>query len=151
MESDSSTGKPSLNAEEISEGIRDRLEKYKSFNILEHFAMFMGMAQVLEFGLKRLLSDRYGVELERIEKSTMGQTVRQLKDGGLRPDYIALLESVVEYRNYMAHEFLANDAMLRQLLGGGSGRLEIRNLEKGTIELEQAIFLYDWSNQHNAW
>ena len=43
----------------------------------------------------------------------------------------------------MAHEFLANDAMLRQLLGGDSGELEIRNLENGTLELEQAIFLYD--------
>ena len=151
MANESTPGKPSLNAEEISEGIRDRLEKYKSLNLLEHFAMFMGMAQVLEFGLKRLLSDRYGIEFERLERLTMGQTVGQLNDRGLRPGYIALLESVVEYRNYMAHEFLANDAMLRQLLGGDSGRLEIRNLEKGTIELEQAVFLFDWTNQHNAW
>ena len=142
---------PSLSADQISAGVRSRLAKYENLNLLEQFAMFMGMAQLLEFGLKRLLSDRYGVELERLERSTMGQTVQQLKDRGLRPDYITLLESVVEYRNYMAHEFLANDAMLRQLLGGDSGRLEIRNLEKGTLELEQALFLYDWCNEHNEW
>lgn len=144
------TADPSLNAEQIATAIRERLQKYESLSVLEHFAMFMGMAQVLEFGLKHLLSSRYGVPMERIERSTMGQTVGQLKGHGLRTDYIALLESVVDYRNYMAHEFLANDAILRQLIGD-SGRLELRNLEKGTFELEQAIFLFDWTNEHDAW
>ena len=55
------------------------------------------MAQVLQFGLKCLLSDRYDVDLGRLERSTIAQTVRQLRDYGLAPDYIILPESLVEY------------------------------------------------------
>jgi hypothetical protein len=75
----------------------------------------------------------------------------ELSKCGLRQDFILLLESVVTYRNYIAHEFLANDAMLRSILDGDSGRLELRRLEHGIYELEQIVFLYDWCEEHKAW
>ncbi len=142
---------PRLAANEIQEQVLNRLEKYKSFNVLEQFAMFMGMAQVLEVGLKNLLSRRYKYDLEKIETWTLGKTTRELKECGLRADFIALLESVVQYRNHIAHELLVNDAMLKCILGGESGRLELKQLEKGIYELEQIIFLHDWCEEHNAW
>jgi hypothetical protein len=74
--------------------------------------MFMGTAQLLEAALQQLLVRRYKYDLERIERWTLGRTVRQLEARGLRSDVIRLLESVVEYRNYIAHELLLNDAML---------------------------------------
>jgi hypothetical protein len=76
---------------------------------------------------------------------------KKLKEGGLRRDFVVLLESVVRYRNHIAHELLANHAMLRSILGGDDGRLEQRQLDKGIYELEQIVFLYDWCEEHNAW
>jgi hypothetical protein len=140
-----------LEPHEIQEQVLKRLEKYKNLNVLEQFAMFMGMAQVLEVGLKNLLSRRYKYDLKKMETWTLGRVTRELKECGLRPDFIALLESVVKYRNHTAHELLVNDAMLKYVLAGDSGRLELRQLEKGVYELEQVVFLHDWCEEHNAW
>ena len=142
---------PRLEAHEIMGQVFKRIEKYEKLNVLEQFAMFMGMAQMLELALKQLLTRSYKYDFEKIEKWTLGKTTKELKTCGLRTDFIALLESVVKYRNYIAHEFLANDTILRSLLGGDSGRLQLRHLEKGIYELEQIMFLYDWCEKHDAW
>ena len=140
-----------LSCEEIAAGVAERLKKYESLSFLESFAMFMGKAQILELGLKGLLHRRFGKELQTMERWTLGKTAKALKEHGLRPDFIHLLESVVGYRNYIAHELLANEAILRSLLSGESGRFEVRQLEKGTYELEQLMFLYDWTEEHQGW
>lgn len=142
---------PHLEAPEIQEQILKRLEKYKELNVLEQFAMFMGMAQLLEIGLKNLLGRKYKYDHEKMERWTLGKIAREMKECGLRVDFIILLESVVGYRNHIAHELLANDAMLKCLLSGDSGRLEMRQLEKGIYELEQIVFLHNWCEEHNAW
>ena len=142
---------PRLDAPEIQRQVFKRLKKYKKLNMLEQFAMFMGLAQVLEVGLKGLLVRLYKYDSDTMEKWTLGKTAKELSKCGLRHDFIMLLESVVSYRNYIAHELLVNDAMLRNILGGNSGRLELRQLEKGIYELEQIVFLYDWCEEHNAW
>jgi uncharacterized protein YutE (UPF0331/DUF86 family) len=144
-------GEPYLSGETIRDEVFKRLVKYDSMSFLESYAMFMGKAQILEIGLKNLLIHRYGAEEEKLERSTLGQTARMLEEHGLRQDYVALLKSLIQYRNYIAHELLANDAMLKSLLGGESQRFEVRELEKGLYELEQAILLYDWCNEQNAW
>jgi hypothetical protein len=141
----------SLSREEIAAGVAKRLKKYDSLDFLEGFAMFMGVAQILELGLKGLLHRRFGVDLQMTEHWTLGRTAKALKKNGLRADFITLLESVVNYRNYIAHELLANEAILRSLLSGESARFEVRQLEKGTYELEQLMFLYDWTEEHQAW
>ena len=41
-----------LTAENIQESVHAKLEGYKNLNVLEQYAMFMGKAQILEFGLK---------------------------------------------------------------------------------------------------
>ena len=141
----------SLSREEIAAGVAKRLKKYDSLGFLEGFAMFMGVAQILELGLKGLLHRRFGVDLQMTEHWTLGRTAKALQENGLRADFITLLESVVNYRNYIAHELLANEAILRSLLSGESARFEVRQLEKGTYELEQLMFLYDWTEEHQGW
>ncbi|MBI2993008.1 MAG: hypothetical protein HYY48_02385 [Gammaproteobacteria bacterium] len=140
-----------IEGHEIAEHVGKRLKKYKKLNFLEQFALFMGQVQILEFGLKRLLARRYKYDVDHMEKWTLGRTTKELKRSGLRPDFIVLLESVVEYRNYIAHELLANEFMMRSLLGGDGGRFELRRMQKGIYELEQIMFLYDWCEEHNGW
>jgi hypothetical protein len=142
---------PLLTAEDIRAAVWKRLERYKNLNLLEHFAMFMGIAQVLEFTLKGLLHRRFQIDLDAMERWTLGKVATALKGHGLRSDFTALLDSVVGYRNHIAHSLLANEAMLRALLEGNPTRFEVRELEKGTYELEQLCFLYDWTEEHNAW
>jgi hypothetical protein len=123
--------------------------KYKKLNFFEQFAMFLELAQTFEMSLKQLLHRRYGVEFERLERATLGQVAGQLRDRGLRPDFVALLDSVVGYRSHIAHSLLANQIML-QSLGVGDARFE-RELEKGILGLEQLWFLFEWTEDHNAW
>lgn len=141
---------PSLTQEQIQAEVRKRLEKYKKLNFFERFAMFMGLVQVFEISLNQFLHRRYDVELETLERATLGQVTGQLRDRGLRPDFIALLDSVVGYRNHIAHSLLANQ-MLLQSLGAGDARFERRELDKGIFELEQLWFLFEWTEEHNAW
>jgi heme-degrading monooxygenase HmoA len=77
-----------------------------------------------------------------MEKWPLGTTAKELKKFGLRQDFIFLLESVVQYRNYIAHELLVNDAIIKAAVGK-SGRLERRHLEKGIFELEQLMVFHD--------
>jgi hypothetical protein len=142
---------PSISGEEIKEEVFRRLERYDNLSLLEHYAMFMGKAQILEFGLKNLLVRLYNYDWDTIERWTLGKTCKQLEKSGLRGDFIQLLESVVEYRNYIAHEFLVNDALLRMIMDADSSRLETKHLQKGTFELEQLIFIYHWTNERDLW
>ena len=141
---------PSLRQEEIQSEVSRRLKRYENLNFLEQFAMFMGVAQVVELSLKQLLHRRYAVEFESLEHSSLGQVARLLRERGLRPDFIALLESVVAHRNHIAHSLLASQVMLHSL-AAGDARFERRVLDRGIYELEQLWFLYEWTEEHDAW
>jgi hypothetical protein len=140
-----------LTGEQIHKELFRRLKKYKNKNFLEQFAMFMGLVQLLELALKNLLVRKFGVDEEKLETWTLGRTITALRKHGLRADYLALLDSVLEYRNLIAHELLANQALLRSISSKYSGGKEMRILQKATIELEQAALLYDWTQEHDAW
>lgn len=71
-----------LSSEAIKESVHAKLEAYKNLNILEQFAMFIGKAQILEFGLKGLLTRMYGVPSENMKKWTLGKTKNELRDRG---------------------------------------------------------------------
>ena len=144
------TDEPSMTEEQIKDLVQAKLEEYKDLSVLEQYAMFMGKAQILEFGLKGLLSRKYGVPSEDMERWTLGKTKNELKSKGLRPDFITLLESVVSYRNDMAHEFLANNVITRSIANFSERKL-YGDLFRAIYELEQIIILYDWCEEHNGW
>jgi hypothetical protein len=151
MNCDAHKSSITLDPEQIREAVFKRLQKYHDLNEFEQFAMFMGMAQILEAGLKSLLVRRYQYGPDKMDRWTLGRLAAELKRVDLRADYLALLDSVVGYRNYIAHEYLANDATLKAILGGSSGRLERKQLDKGIYELEQIMFLHDWCEEHDSW
>jgi hypothetical protein len=130
--------------------VLERLKKYERLNFLERFAMFMGMAQAMEISLKQLLHRKFGVEIDSMERWTLGRVARSLQEHGLRADFIRFLDNVVGYRNHIAHELLASKIMLHSL-GAGDARFEIRILERGIYELEQLWVFYEWTEEHNAW
>ena len=68
-----------LTEAEIRQGVDVRLEKYKGRSLFERFALFMGMAQLLELGLKRLLSRRYDVDIDSLERWDSGPSKRITK------------------------------------------------------------------------
>jgi|SRR5690554_4864068 len=143
-----------LTLEEIETGVQNGIKKYENLDFLGKYAMYVGVAQLLEFGLKKLHQERYGNTLQDMEKWTLGRTKKELAEKGLRPDFISLLESVVDYRNYIAHEILLNFALIKSItdnLKTNNYSKDERILDKAILELEQLIFLFDWSNQNNAW
>ncbi|PKO95508.1 MAG: hypothetical protein CVU12_09775 [Bacteroidetes bacterium HGW-Bacteroidetes-7] len=117
--------------------------------------MYMGMAQILEFGLKKLCEEKFGGNLDEMERWTLGKTRVELEKKGLRTDFVNLLMGVVDSRNHIAHEILANEAimngMLRKLNVNVAFYKYQRILWKAIIELEQICFLFDWTNEHNGW
>ncbi|MCT8165627.1 hypothetical protein KY380_12740 [Pseudomonas sp. HD6421] len=112
--------------------------------------MYMGKAQLLEFGLKGLLHRKFQIPLEDMQRLTLGQTKKELKKHGIRLDFIEYLGSVVKHRNDMAHEFLLNCAVMNSL-GNFSGKGQTGDLFRASYELEQIIILHDWCEEHDAW
>lgn len=145
----------SLNRKEIEKGTSEGLQKYKDLNFLERFAMFLGVAQILELGLKNLLSDKFKYDQDKLEKWTLGMTCYELEKNNIRPDFITLLKSVVDFRNYIAHEMLANrilfQTMANEITTNDHYDKESRLLDKAIIELEQLFFLFNWTNSNEAW
>lgn len=139
-----------LTGKDIHRAVFKRVAHYDNLNFLEQFAMFMGKAQLFEIALKQLLARRYDYEFDQIERWTLGRTARELKERGLRKDFIDLLWSVVEHRNFIAHELLASEAFVTALTGK-TARFVRRPLVHGIYELEQIMFLHDWCEKHNAW
>lgn len=141
---------PSMSGELIQKKVHAKLKEYDKLSPLEQYAVFMGKAQILEFGLKGLLARKFNVSLEDMERWTLGKTKDELKNRGLRPDFIAFLESVVKHRNNMAHEFLANNA-ISQSIANFSDRKLYGDLFRAIYELEKIIILYDWCEENNGW
>jgi hypothetical protein len=110
------------NGRQVNAIVLRRLRKYDKLNFLESFAMFMGKAQVVELGLKNLLINKYGLEEERIEKWSLGGVIAELEKRGCRKDFVGLLEELKERRNYIAHELLADDAIMRRFAGSRARR-----------------------------
>lgn len=141
---------PFLSGEQIQAKVHAKLDEYKELSMLEQYAMFMGKAQILEFGLKGLLTRKYNVPPEDMERWTLGRTKNELRDRGLRADFISLLGSLVDHRNSMAHEFLANNA-ITQSIANFSERKLYGDLFRAAYEIEQIIILYDWCEENGSW
>jgi len=146
---------PYLNTEQIRTGTQKRIKKYENLSFMEKYAMYMGMAQILEFGLKKLFEEKFGGDLDYMEKWTLGKTTVELEKKGLRADFIALLKGIVDSRNYIAHEILASEALM-------NGKLKILSIQGGfsknqrilweaIYEIENVCFLFDWTNENNWW
>lgn len=146
---------PFISKEEIGKETTKRIDMYYRLNFFEQYAMFMGKAQILELGLKKLLEEKYNYDLDLMEKWTLGRIAGELEKNNLRQDFIFLLKSVVDYRNYIAHELLVNQALLKgmfnHLIPDDHYDKESRILHKAIFELEQISFLFDWTQENNAW
>ncbi|MGB0219758.1 MAG: hypothetical protein ACPGJF_10535 [Sinimarinibacterium flocculans] len=139
-----------MSGEQIKAEVLVRLDQHKDRSVLEQYAIFMGKAQILEFGLKGLLARKFDVPHEQMERWTLGRTKNELRDRGLRPDFIGLLESVVDHRNNMAHEFLVNTEITRSI-ATFSDRMLYGDLFRALYELEQIIIFHDWCEENDGW
>lgn len=139
-----------MSGEKIKADVLAKLDQYKDRSVLEQYAIFMGKAQILEFGLKGLLARKFNVPHEEMECWTLGRTKNELRDKGLRPDFIVFLESVVDHRNNMAHEFLVNTEITRSI-ANFSDRELYGDLFRALYEIEQIIILHDWCEENDGW
>jgi hypothetical protein len=132
-----------LTGKQVAARVFRRLRKYDKLNFLESFAMFMGKVQVVELGLKNLLINKYGLEDEQIEQWPLGRVIAELERRGCRKDFIELLKDLKDRRNHIAHELLANDAIIRKLTGF-SPTFPARSVSKGLFSVEQVIVVHDF-------
>jgi hypothetical protein len=146
---------PFLSDDDIRKGTSKGLEKYKNLSFMERYAMYMGVSQILELGLKNLLSNKFGNDLDKMEKWTLGKTYLELEKNKLRSDFLHLLKNTVENRNYIAHEIIASKLLYHEILGNKLPKdhydKESRRLDKFTIELEELVFLFEWTNSNDGW
>ena len=139
-----------LSGDQIKKDVFEKLAQYKDRSILEPYAIFMGKAQILEFGLKGLLARKFNVPLEDMELWTLGRTKNELRQRGLRPDFVGFLDSVVDHRNNMAHEFLVNTEIIGSIANFSERKL-YGDLFRALYEIEQVIILHDWCEENNGW
>ena len=139
-----------LSGDQIKKDVFEKLAQYKDRSVLEQYAIFMGKAQILEFGLKGLLARKFNDPLEDMELWTLGRTRTELRQRGLRSDFIRFLDSVVDHRNNMAHEFLVNTEIIRSIANFSERKL-YGDLFRALYEIEQVIILHDWCEENNGW
>ena len=139
-----------LSGEQIKKEVLAKLDQYEDRSVLEQYAIFMGKAQILEFGLKGLLARKFNVPLEDMELWTLGRTRTELRQRGLRSDFIRFLDSVVDHRNNVAHEFLVNTEIIRSIANFSERKL-YGDLFRALYEIEQVIILHDWCEENNGW
>lgn len=139
-----------ISAEQIKKEVLTKLDQYKDRSVLEAFAIFMGKAQMLEFALKGLLVRKFYVPLEETERWTLGVTKNALKDQGIRQDFIALLQNLVDYRNSMAHEFFVNIQLSHTFANFSEHKL-YGDLFRALYALEQVIIIHDWCERNDEW
>jgi hypothetical protein len=105
--------------------------------------MFMGKAQLVELELKKLLMTKYELKEKAIENWSLGRVIAELKGRGLRADFVALLEELKRHRNYIAHELLVDDAIMRKL-DPKMRRFLGKSLHRGLICVEGTIVVHDF-------
>lgn len=140
-----------MSAATIKARVTRRLRRYVGISYLEHFALFMGGVQLLELHHKTLLAQRYGKDLNSMERWTLGRVANEMRAAGVRPDYCEFLSSLVASRNFIAHEMLASEALLQSLVKGGSPRRGRKILDPATYELEQLFVLAAWCDSYDGW
>ncbi|CAB5723378.1 Uncharacterised protein [Delftia tsuruhatensis] len=139
-----------LSTEQIKKEVFAKLDQYKDRSALEQYAIFMGKAQILEFGLKGLLARKFNVPLEEMELWTLGKTKNELRQRGLRPDFIGFLERIVDHRNNMAHEFLVNTEIAHSIANFSERKIH-GDLFRALYDIEQIIIFHDWCEENDGW
>lgn len=146
--------KKEVSYDEIRQLSSQRLEKYDGKSLIEKYALYMGMVQILELEMKQIIYSQLDYksegQLEKLEKMTLGGAVKILDEKlRVRPDLIKLLENTKDNRNDMAHSFLV-DTMISKSLGFSVESIEVRQLEKYIRELENVILFWEWCVKHDA-
>jgi hypothetical protein len=136
--------KTGLSGKQVHAIVARRLLRMDNLNFLESVAMFMGKAQLVELVLKNILIRKYGFDDEQIKRWTLGRLINELEDRGLRQGFIVLTEDLLEYRNYIAHEILADDALTRRLIGSRGQRFAWKRLNHGLYIVESIIVVHDF-------
>lgn len=144
-----------LTPKEIQRQIARAIKKYEKLNFLERFSMYMGVVQLFEISLKNLLVNKCSYDFDKLEKWTLGRTAKELEKNKFRQDFLHLLNNVVEYRNYIAHELLSNEILYRSLTGNKVSKNHyskgLRQLDKAILELEQLIIIFRWTEENDEW
>ena len=146
--------KKEVSFDEIRQLCSQRLEKYDGKSLIEKYALYMGMVQILELQMKQIIYSQFDYksegQLEKLEKMTLGGAVKILKKKvRVRLDLIELLENTRDNRNNMAHSFLV-DSMISKSLGFSMESIEVRQLDKYIRELENVILFWEWCVKHEA-
>lgn len=136
---------------DLHKAILKNLEQYKSRNVLECFALLFGKAQILEFGMKNLLKRESAIPHDKIDRWALGTIATELAKAGIREDYIAYLRAFTKERNYIAHEMLANNAIMKSIASNMSSHSEFKQLFHPSYNLERLLIIHDWLEENNAW
>ena len=72
-----------LDQKDISEGTKAGLKKYENLNFLERYALYIGVAQILEMRLKQILVNEFGEIFDNLEEWTLGRVLSKFKKEGI--------------------------------------------------------------------
>lgn len=72
------------------------------------------------------------------------QSIHELKKCKVPEDFLALLEELLECRNYIAHNLLLDHALLGSMAGVKGRRLSEKPPRQGLFVVEQTIHVHDF-------
>ena len=138
-----------LTSKQLINRIAKRLKPISKLNFLESYAMFMGKAQLVELGIKGLLITKYKMNEEDISKWTLGKSIYYLEKKGLRSDFVLLLKELLDYRNELAHDYLAITASGTSVAGKAFMKLQQKQLRHALYKVEEVIQVHDFLLDNN--
>jgi hypothetical protein len=128
--------------------IDKNMKRYRKYNFLESYAVFMGRAQAVEWGLKRILRRKYRLGDRRLDRMTLGGAIGELERRGMRPDFIFVLRELNKVRINMAHEFLLDFSLMVSLdRRFAHSHSHMRSLSRAMFEAERSVHVFDHLNQ----
>lgn len=134
---------------DLREKVFESLTKYDDLTLLEVYSVFMAKSQILELALKRTLEGKAGLTTEDTEKFTLGRTINDLGNLNMHPQFIFLLRELLDYRNDIAHNFLADNAIGNNLVGSEYDRLSAKTLRYALYKVQEATLVYDYLHENN--
>jgi len=122
-----------------------RMKQYEKMTFLERYGIFMAKAQIVEMLLKQNLIDERDYKLKAVENCPLGPLIKLLKKEKINGLLLFCLKDLCEHRNYLAHEFLANQILLMAILEERADEYSkpSRQLQLALLSVEQFLLNYE--------
>lgn len=127
----------------ISKRISVGVEKYKQRTLIERYALYLDMLQLIEYKIKQTLILRFEYSFKKIGSKTLKQILPLLHHEGLNSTLIDLLKSNIQLKNQLIRMFWIDQSMYNKL-DICMNEIDPSLLDQAIMNIEHLCLLWDY-------